>query len=281
MHHISTSLIRSLKTLGLSEYEARAYSALVMHDHAEAKELVEFLDMSKPSVYESLQRLEDMGLVVIANSKPATYKAVSSDMAVKLLMDIHEKAAGEALNGLRELEKEKVDSGEAGSLWSIYGKANIEYKIMAMLKGAGKSVYCVMSERYLPQVERLAGKGLSVELIVLSDTDGIKERLEASFRNDRLKLEVISPAGFRNNTLLDPDLIKMMEGMRLDILLELLVDDREFLSIPPIGDKPSGLYTTNRSLITFMKLDDRFLWEGIKSLNRPPKTRKPGKKAHV
>src|SRR5208337_2239661 len=87
MNHISTGLIRSLKTLGLSEYEARAYSALVMHDHAEAKELVEFLDISKPSVYGSLQSLEDMGLVVIANSKPATYRAVSPDMAVKLLMD--------------------------------------------------------------------------------------------------------------------------------------------------------------------------------------------------
>ncbi len=62
--------------------------------------------------------------------------------------------------------------------------------------------------------------------------------------------------------------------MNLDNLLELLVDDREFLSIPPIGTTLSGLYTTNRSLITFMKLDDQFLWEGIKRLIKPPKVKK-------
>ncbi len=159
MNRISIKLIKSLKILGLSEYEARVYSALVMHDHAEAKELVEFLGISKPSVYESLQSLEDKGLVVIANSKPATYKAVSPDMAIKLLMDIHEIAAIESLETLKALEKEKIDNTEADTLWSIYGKANIEYKVDEMLKSAKKTVYCVMSSRYLPHVERLAGKG--------------------------------------------------------------------------------------------------------------------------
>ena len=281
MNHISTGLIRSLKTLGLSEYDAKVYSALVMHDHAEAKELVEFLDISKPSVYESLQDLEDRGLVVIANTKPATYKAVSPDMAVKLLMDVHEKAAVESLMGLRELEKEKVQPDETDNLWSIYGKANIEYKVDEILKSATRSVYCVMAERYMPQVERLAGKGLSFDLTVFSDDPGIKERVETVFGSDGLKLEIISPSGLRKSTWLDPDLIKMMAGMNLDNLLELLVDDREFLSIPPIGKTLSGLYTTNRSLITFMKLDDHFLWEGIKGLARPPKAKRTVKKAHV
>jgi|SRR5271157_509239 len=281
MDRISIKLIKSLKTLGLSDYEARVYSALVMHDHAEAKELVEFLDISKPSVYESLQNLEDKGLVVIANSKPATYKAVSPEMAIKLLMDVHETAAIESLETLKELEKEKIDNTEADSLWSIYGKANIEYKVEEILKNATKSVYCVMSARYLPQIERLAGKGLSFELIILSDEPGIKKRVETILKNDRLKLAILSPSSIKNSEWLEPDLLKMVADMDLDNLLELLVDDREFLSIPPIGDTHSGLYTTNRSLITFMKLDDRFLWEGIKSLIKPPKVKKAVKKARV
>jgi sugar-specific transcriptional regulator TrmB len=281
MDHISIKLIKSLKTLGLSEYEARIYSALVMHDHAEAKELVEFLGISKPSVYESLQSLEDMGLVVIANSKPATYKAVSPDMAIKLLMDVHEIAAMESLETLKALEKEKIDNTEADSLWSIYGKANIEYKVEEMLRNATKTVYCVMSGRYLPQVERLAGKGLSFDLIILSDEPGITKRVESTFKNDRLKLAILSLSSIKKSEWLEPDLLQMVADMNLDNLLELLVDDREFLSIPPIGNTLSGLYTTNRSLITFMKLDDQFLWEGIKSLIKPPKAGKVKRKAHV
>lgn len=281
MNRISTGLIKSLKTLGLSDYEARAYSALVMHDHAEAKELIDFLGISKPSVYESLQKLEDMGLVVIANSKPATYKAISPEIAIKMLMDVHEKAAAESLESLKELEKEKIGSTEADSLWSIYGKANVEYKVEEILKKATVSVYCVMSLRYLPQVERLAGKGLSFELTILSDEPGLKKRVEKTFKNDRLKLAIISPSGIRNSEWLEPDILKMVADMNLDNQLELLVDDRELLSIPPIGDALSGLYTTNKSLITFMKLDDRFLWEGIKSLIKPPKAKKVVRKAHV
>ncbi len=281
MNHISIKLIKSLKTLGLSEYEARVYSALVMHDHAEAKELVEFLGISKPSVYESLQSLEDKGLAVIANSKPATYKAVSPEMAIKLLMDIHEIAAIESLETLKALEKEKIDCTEADSLWSIYGKANVEYKVEEILKKATVSVYCVMSGRYLPQIERLAGRGLSFDLIILSDEPGLKKRVETTFKNDRLKLAIISPSSIKNSEWLEPDILKMVAGMNLDNLLELLVDDREFLSIPPIGNTLSGLYTTNRSLITFMKLDDRFLWEGIKGLIKPPKAKKAVKKSRV
>lgn len=279
MDRISTKLIKSLKTLGLSEYEARTYSALVMHDHAEAKELVEFLDISKPSIYESLQSLEDRGLVVIANSKPATYKAVSPDMAIRLLIDIHEKAAAEALAGLKELEKEKIIDRENDNLWSIYGEANIEYKIEEMLKSATKSVYCVMSGRYLPRVEKLAGKGLDLELIIMSDEPGLKKKIERAFAKEHLKITILSPAGIRQSEWLDAELLKMVEGLNLDNMLELLVDDREFLSIPPIGETISGLYTTNRSLIAFMKLDERFLWAGIKGLIEPPK--KTGKKAHV
>lgn len=279
MDRISTKLIKSLKTLGLSEYEARTYSALVMHDHAEAKELVEFLDISKPSIYESLQSLEDRGLVVIANSKPATYKAVSPDMAIRLLIDIHEKAAAEALAGLKELEKEKIIDRENDNLWSIYGEANIEYKIEEMLKSATKSVYCVMSGRYLPRVEKLAGKGLDLELIIMSDEPGLKKKIERAFAKEHLKITILSPADIRQSEWLDAELLKMVEGLNLDNMLELLVDDREFLSIPPIGETISGLYTTNRSLIAFMKLDERFLWAGIKGLIEPPK--KTGKKAHV
>ncbi|HMK46434.1 MAG TPA: helix-turn-helix domain-containing protein [Methanocella sp.] len=274
MNHISIKLIRSLKTLGLSEYEARIYCALIRYDYAEAKELVDFVGISKPSVYESLQSLEDSGLVVIANSKPATYRAVSPEMAIRLLMDVHEKAATESLEALRELEKEKIDRSEADSLWSIYGKANIEYKVKEMLKSASKSVYCVMAERFLPQVEQLAGKGISFELIVLSNDEGLRKRVERTFAEDRLKLEVIPTSSFRNSDLLEPDIIEMAAEMKLDNLLELLVDDREFLSIPPIGDTLSGLYTTNRSLITFMRLDDRFLWEGIIQLTKAPDKKK-------
>jgi sugar-specific transcriptional regulator TrmB len=51
MESIPTALIKSLIDLGLSNYEARVYSTLVLYDNAEAKEIIDFLSISKPSVY--------------------------------------------------------------------------------------------------------------------------------------------------------------------------------------------------------------------------------------
>ncbi len=77
MESISASLVKSLNDLGLSNYEASVYAALVLYDNAEAKDLVDFLSISKPSVYETLDHLAEMGLAVKRVSKPARYSAVS------------------------------------------------------------------------------------------------------------------------------------------------------------------------------------------------------------
>ena len=51
MESIPASLVKSLNDLGLSNNEAKVYAALVLYDNAEAKDLVEYLSISKPSVY--------------------------------------------------------------------------------------------------------------------------------------------------------------------------------------------------------------------------------------
>ena len=53
MESIPAALTKSLGRLGLSAYEAQVYAALVMFGHPEVKEIVEFLAISKPSVYRS------------------------------------------------------------------------------------------------------------------------------------------------------------------------------------------------------------------------------------
>ena len=129
MNSIPADLIKSLNDLGLSNYEANVYASLVLYDNAEAKErLIDFLKISKPSVYEALDRLAEMGLAVKRISKPARYSAISPDMAITLLLDKHLLAGEQALEALRLLEKEKVRTDKEDALWTIYGDTNIEYK---------------------------------------------------------------------------------------------------------------------------------------------------------
>ena len=62
MNTIPPVLVRSLNTLGLTNDEARVYATLVLFDHAEAKEIVDYLSLSKPSVYKALGVLAERGL---------------------------------------------------------------------------------------------------------------------------------------------------------------------------------------------------------------------------
>ena len=101
---------------GLSTYEANVYAALVLYDNADAKDLTEFLSISKPSVDEVLDHLAEMGLAVKRISKPGRYSAVSPHMAIDLLMGNHQKAANLALVALEKLETEKVQTEKEEAL---------------------------------------------------------------------------------------------------------------------------------------------------------------------
>ena len=144
MRTISVSLVKALNDLGLSKYEANVYAALVLYNNAEAKEIIDFLSISKPSVYEALDHLDEMGLAVKRVTKPARYSAISPDMAIDLLMDKHRKAAEQALTELKTLEKKKVRTDKEDALWTIYGDANIEYKIRDLFSRAKHHISCTI-----------------------------------------------------------------------------------------------------------------------------------------
>ena len=192
MESIPASLVKSLNDLGLSNNEANVYAALVLYDNAEAKDLVEYLSISKPSVYQALDHLAEMGLAVKRISKPARYSAVSPHMAIDLLMGNHKKAANLALVALEKLETEKVQTEKEEALWTIYGDKSIEYKIRDLFGKAKSHIRCMIGERYLPFIEDIRIKDVSLLLLVISDTPGLEKKLRAQFPGKNADIHVIS-----------------------------------------------------------------------------------------
>ncbi|WP_230739809.1 TrmB family transcriptional regulator [Methanooceanicella nereidis] len=273
MNRISTKLIRGLKTLGLSEYEAKVYSALVVHDYAEAKEIIEYLDISKPSVYESLRSLEEMGLVVMTDTKPSVYKVLPPEMAVKILLDIHKRASEDALEELKALEKEKIKEKGESAFLSLYGDAAIDYKIRDMFKNVKENISCIASDRYLPYIESLAGRDFSVNLMIISDDEGLESKLEGIFGKNRANIKVMSSSAIMKAALelkLPPgtelskykDAIDMIDANNMFIAIS---DDSDFLYIPPLaGNFSNALYTANKTMIMLTKM---FFQSWVKSLS--------------
>jgi HTH-type transcriptional regulator, sugar sensing transcriptional regulator len=262
MQNISGTLINALKDLGLSNYEARIYSALVLYDAAEAKELVDFLGISKPSIYEGLERLDDIGLAVKRTSKPVMYSAISPAMAIDLLMDRHKKAAEQALAELISLEKEKVRSDKEDALWTIYGDANIEYKIHDLFGKAKREISCMIGERYVQFIKNIKIRDISLRLIVISDTPGLEKQLRELFPGKNSDIHVISLEQFNvPPPFAPPEFDEARKFMNCENILELIVDDEELLMIPPfISGSVSVLNTRNKGAILHLKIFSQLNW---------------------
>ncbi|PSQ18048.1 transcriptional regulator [Halobacteriales archaeon QS_8_69_26] len=106
----------SLRDLGLSEYEARAYRALLDTGPTTAKELSRASDVPMGRIYDVLNALEQYNLVRSqASSRPKKYVAVEPDTALDRLLEdkkreLEEKA--EQYEGIVADLSEELDAAE-------------------------------------------------------------------------------------------------------------------------------------------------------------------------
>jgi sugar-specific transcriptional regulator TrmB len=280
MESIPASLVKSLNDLGLSNYEASVYAALVLYDNADAKEIIDFLSISKPSVYEALDHLTEMGLAVKRISKPARYSAFSPEMTIDLLMGNHKKAADQALAALKKLEKERVQTDKEDALWTIYGNANIEYKIRDLFGKAKSQINCMIGERYLPFIENIKIRHVSLRLIVISDSPSLEKTLYELFPGKNVDIHVISSEKFLvPPPFAPPEFADVKQFMNFKNILELIIDDEELLMIPPFfSGSVSVLNTRNKGAIFQMKMISQLNWKRLIDGKEFPFSLQPPKK---
>ena len=265
MDNIPRTLIKSLNTLGLTNYEARVYATLVLYDHAQAKEIVDFLSLSKPSVYEALNSLADRGLIVKRSSKPASYSAIYPEMAIRILMDDHEKSSEQALSVLKKLEKEKVRSDEEDALWTIYGEANIKYKIRDLFGKAKSHLICILGDHHIALLENIHVKDIPLRLIVLSGSSDLEEKMHTLFPGKYAEIHIVPPERFNTAPpFLLSEFAEARKFMKLENMLEVNADDEELLIIPPFFHGSSYvLNTRNKGALYYMKMFRELYWNWL------------------
>jgi len=283
---LPSDLIRSLRVLGLSNYEAKVYAALVLFDHAEAKEITDFLSLSKPSVYEALESLAEKGLTVRQSSKPARFSAVSPDMAIGILLEDHEKASEKALAALKKLEQKKVRTDMENIVWTIYGDANIKYKIQEMFGEAKTHISCTMGDRYVQFLDNVRLTDVPLHLTIFSSSPGLEERMRKKFPSKNARIRVV-PLERLTSPPSDyplPEISKVWGFLKFENALELNVDDEELLWSPAfISGVGSVLNTQNKGAIIYLKLFSRLFWKrvyGDDAIDSPPakETKRTGRR---
>ncbi|MCD1294685.1 TrmB family transcriptional regulator [Methanocella sp. CWC-04] len=252
MNNLSTSLIESLKTLGLTEYEAKVYSALVLFDRTEVKQVYEYLDAPKPSVYQSLKTLMDKGLVQVVNVKPAIYRATPPKIALKHMMEIHKNAEETALEELEELERMSVQTETPDVLWTLYGDESIEHSIEELFTKANMSVKAILPDTHLHYLELLRDKDIPADVIVFREDMTIPEKygLKHAKVYNAVDIDLTDLAPFAKYI---SNLPIPMENYKKFLMI--LIDSEEFIYIPPMpATVRSGITSRNPFIIGLISL---------------------------
>ncbi len=259
MNEISTNLIESLKTMGLAEYEAKVYSTLVLFERAEVKRIYEYLNVPKPSVYQSLKGLMDKGLVMMVSSKPAIYRAVPPKIALKHLIEVHRNAERSALEELEQLEKSNLETEDSEIIWTLFGENNVEHSMEELICKAQKSMKLILPAEYMDFLSLINNKDLKIELLIFGKDTSIARRYN---------LKNLSVHNGHEIDVLDfGDLSKYLTNLPLPPeqytkSIFIFIDDNEFMFVPPYpGKTKSGITSKNPYLIGLVNIIAGAVWE--------------------
>ncbi len=128
--------VESLRDLGLTEYEAKVYTALVKIRSGTASDIHLVSGIPRSAVYGALNRLEERGIVEVQSSKPMRYRAVPPEIALEKLKDCFVAESENALVALEEIYQTPKMEAREEAIWTISGVKNVSDKIIEMIRGA-------------------------------------------------------------------------------------------------------------------------------------------------
>ncbi len=119
--------VEYLSRLGLREYEARIYVALVGLGEANVRSIHEASGVPRPRVYDVLEELEKRGFIEVRQGSPLMYSAVRPDIVISFLKKDLDTAAAE---GKKALETISVHARQNYSpIWYVHSDWTIRRNI--------------------------------------------------------------------------------------------------------------------------------------------------------
>jgi sugar-specific transcriptional regulator TrmB len=166
-------LVKCLKSLGMTKYEALVYIALLRVPSATASEIHEYSSVPRASVYPVLDQLQDLDLVSVSQSVPKRFAAIPPDDAITRLLSRIQGDAESARTALIAIHRKRIapEQGSEELIWNLYGLEAIRRKLVELITGATEDV------RLIAHPDILSGE--------------VRDTLTAM--GDRVTIEVVTP----------------------------------------------------------------------------------------
>lgn len=208
-------LAENLKNYGLTEYEAKAYVAIVGLGTGTAREICEISGVPQGRIYTVLNALAERGFVGIQEGTPTFYLA---ENPVEVFAAIKDDYCSSIDGMIEDLRKLNYEAKPPSPFWSIHSEQGIVTREKMLIRYAEQDIIIIIKDPgpLRPLLRDLKAAKKQVNLTILSNE---KEK----FTNLGLRVEVMSndlSGLFREMEELGP----MMKDANWDTELFMLID---------------------------------------------------------
>lgn len=184
---VAPARIQRLQEHGLTEYEARAYLALLELENSEASPVADLARVPRTKIYQALDGLEGKKLLVVIPDRPKRYQVGPISTYIDSLEANHLHRASvlaDAKEGLSEefAPKGRVTMERSGGFVVLKGRANISSKLCELMGKAQQDFAVATSAMgahrlayHHDLVEVATGRGANVRILA----PGVAENEEA------------------------------------------------------------------------------------------------------
>lgn len=216
MAPFNEKILENLKTFGLTDYEAKAYSALVSLGTSSVTEVSQLCDVPRSNLYAVLEKLNTMGFVEIQKGRPILFKARDPkkvlEEATELKVKEIEKAKAEVSEELQKITNTEKANVEPSLIWGIRGQEAVITKVAEIIKRSKGEIMI-----NVPNVALLDGK--LYEHLEQAKGRGVKIRIATEEKGDWKKFQKVGIVRTRDK----------IYG------LDVLADQKEVLVAPSIA----------------------------------------------
>jgi sugar-specific transcriptional regulator TrmB len=162
--------VTALKSLDFTEYEAKAYLALLDDAPLTGYAVAKQSGVPRSKIYEVLEALAVRGDIIVSHEATPQYTPVSPKDLISM-----RKAKAEANYRLaeRSLARYQSRAGDRGHIWNITGYASILQKVKGCIGKAKRRILLEIWAEDFPalaeELQRTAERGVSITVIAYGD----------------------------------------------------------------------------------------------------------------
>ncbi len=213
---MNSELIDDLENFGLSEYESKAYAALVSAGKASSvTELSQLCDVPRSNLYSVLEKLNKKGLVEVQKGRPQLFKALDPENTLKEIEEQKkkklERSREDAIGKLNDLQGEEKADTFPTLVWGVKGYDSVIKKMKDVIDRADNQLFInspdadIFIQELYEDLEEAKKKGVKIK-ISTEENEEFEELREVAMVRTREKIHGIDIVSDEEEVIIAPKL---------------------------------------------------------------------------